>query len=435
MKKDGFTMNKVAKRLLNTISASTSPIHCVIESKRQLKEAGFTELPLADEWVLERGKGYYIDLYDSSFMAFRVNEGFEVGQGFRFAHAHTDFCGLRIKGNPEINEGVYKKLNVEVYGGPILNTWFDRPLSVAGKVAVRSEDVFAPKIIMIDFKRPILTIPNLAIHLNRNVNSGVEINNQVDILPLLGMAGEEVNESEFMDALAKEAGVSREEILDFELGVYCFEEGTEVGLNNEFISSPRIDNISSVQACLTALINGTRREGIDVIGCFDHEEVGSRSKKGADSQLLGILLEKIYRTLGGSKMQYDNALLKSNCLSVDVAHAIHPNKKEKSDITNKVYLNKGVAIKIACAQSYATDTAMVGMVVGLCEKANVPYQKFYNRSDVKGGSTLGAIINAILPIPTQDIGIPLLAMHSTRETMGVKDQEYLEQLLTSYFSL
>ncbi|MDO5519354.1 MAG: M18 family aminopeptidase [bacterium] len=428
-------MNKITKRLLTTISESTSPMHCVEESKRQLDAAGYKELVLSEEWQLELGKGYYIDLYDSSFMAFRINRDFKLGQGFRFAHAHTDSPALRIKGNPEIVDGEYKKLNVEVYGGPILNTWFDRPLSIAGKVAVKSDDVFAPTIKLVDFKRPVITIPNLAIHLNRSVNSGVEINNQVDLLPLLGMSGEEMDTVTFMDALAKEAGVKKEDILDYELGIYCFEEGVMVGLNNEFVSAPRIDNISSVQACITALVNGTRAEGIDVIGCFDHEEVGSRSKKGADSHLLGMLLEKIYRTLGGSKMQYDNALLKSNCLSVDVAHALHPNKKEKSDITNKVYLNKGVAVKIASSQSYASDTAMVGMVVGICEKMNIPYQKFYNRSDVKGGSTLGAIVNAILPIPTQDIGIPLLAMHSSRETMGVKDQEYLESLLTAYFSL
>lgn len=428
-------MSTVTKRLLHTLHESTSAVHCVIEGKRQLKEAGFMELGMAEEWNLVKGQGYYIDIYDSSLFAFRVNQGFELGQGFRFAHSHTDFCGFRIKGNPEITDDRYKKLNVEVYGGPIINTWLDRPLSISGKVAVKSEDVFAPKMVMVDFKRPIITIPNLAIHLNREVNKGVELNPQTDLLPLLSMAGEEFDQETFMDALAKEAGVAKEDILDFELGVYCLEEGCEVGLHEEFISAPRIDNISSVQASLTALINGTREQGIDVIGCFDHEEVGSRSKKGADSMLLSILLEKIYRSLGGNKMQYDNALLKSNALSVDGAHAIHPNKKDKSDITNKVYLNKGVAVKIATSQSYASDTHMVGIVCQLCEKAGVPYQKFYNRSDVRGGSTLGAIINAILPIPTQDIGVPVLAMHSARETMGAKDQEYLERLLTAYFSM
>ena len=428
-------MNSVTNRLIQTLNVSTSAMHCVEEGKRQLREGGFVELHLSDEWKLECGQGYFIDCYDSSLIAFRVNKEFQIGEGFRFVHSHTDFCGFHIKGNPEIKEGSYKKLNVEVYGGPILNTWLDRPLSVSGKVALRSDDVFAPKVVLVDFKRPILTIPNLAIHLNREVNKGVELNNQVDMLPLLSVEGEEIGYDSFMDALAAELGVEKEEILDYELGVYCFEQGCEVGLNNEFISSPRIDNVSSVQASITALLNGTRTQGIDVIGCFDHEEVGSRTKKGADSLLLPMVLEKIYRTLGGTKMQYENALLKSNCLSVDGGHAVHPNKKEKSDITNPVYLNKGLIIKIACSQSYATDPHMVGMVMQICEKAGVPYQKFYNRSDVRGGSTLGAIVSAFLPIPTQDIGIPVLAMHSARETMGAKDQEYLEKMLTAYFSL
>lgn len=428
-------MNTTVTRLLNTIQKSTSPIHCVMESKRQLKEAGYTELLLTKEWELSTGKGYYVDLYDSSFLAFRINEGFEAPQPFRFAYAHTDFVGLRIKSKPEVREGVYHKLNVEVYGGPIINTWLDRPLSIAGKVALKSKDVFHPEIRMVDFNRPMITIPNLAIHLNREVNKGVELNNQVDLLPLAGMITEELEKNFFMEALAKELGVKEEDILDFELGIYCFEQGTTFGFHEEFISSPRIDNISSVQACLTGLIESKRTEGIDVIACFDHEEVGSRSKKGADSLLLSMLLEKIYDALGCSKGEYRTALFNSHCLSVDVAHAMHPNRKEKSDITNQVYLNHGVAVKIANSQSYASDCEMVGMVAQLCEAHDIPYQKFYNRSDIRGGSTLGAIVNAILPIPTQDIGIPMLAMHSARETMGAKDQEALEKLLMTYFTI
>lgn len=428
-------MNKTTKRLLNTIAASTSPIHCVIESKRQLKEAGYKELKLASEWEITPDQGYYVDLYHSSVLAFHVNKEFQLGDPFRLAFAHTDFVGLRIKGKPEVVDGEYKKLNVEVYGGPILSTWLDRPLSIAGKVAVRSNDIFQPEVRTVDFKRPILTIPNLAIHLNREVNSGVELNPQVDMLPLIGMVEEQLEKEFFMEALASELEVEVKDILDFELGVYCFEEGCLAGLHEEFISSPRIDNISSVQACLTGLIEGKRTSGIDVIACFDHEEIGSRTKKGADSLLLGMLLVKIYEALGGTEGMYRNALLKSHCLSVDVAHAMHPNKKGKEDITNKIYLNKGIAIKIANAQTYATDCEMVAMLVALCESNEIPYQKFYNRSDVRGGSTIGAIVNSILPIPTQDIGIPMLAMHSARETCGVKDQEALENVLTSFFTV
>lgn len=428
-------MNQITKRLLNTIEASTSPIHCVQEAKRQLLEAGFQELTMAEPFDLQKGQGYVMELYHSSILAFRVNKQFQLGEGFRFAYAHTDFCGFRLKAKPEMVDGAYKKLNVEVYGGPILNTWMDRPLSISGKVAIRSRDLFHPEIRLVDFKRPLLTIPNLAIHLDRDVNKGKELNNQIDMLPLLGMAGEQMKQEEFIEALAKELKVSSKDILDFELGVYLKEEGVEFGLNNEFISAPRIDNISSVQACLTGIITGERNHGIDVIACFDHEEIGSRSKKGADSNLLGLLLQKIYVSLGGSITAYNDALLKSHCVSVDVAHAVHPNKKEKSDVTNKVYLNKGIAIKITNTQAYASDCEMVGVLVQICDKCGLPYQKYYNRSDIKGGSTLGAIVNSLIPIQTQDIGIPVLAMHSARETMGVKDQVDLEKLLIAYFSL
>ena len=428
-------MNQITRRLLNTIEVSTSPSHCVQEAKRQLLETGFVELNMAEPYEIEKGRGYVMELYNSSIMAFRVNEQFQLGQGFRFAYAHTDFCGLRLKARPEIVDGAYKKLNVEVYGGPIMNTFMDRPLSIAGKVAIRSKDVFHPEIRLVDFKRPLLTIPNLAIHLDRDVNKGKELNSQIDLLPLLGMAGEHTQQEEFIEALAKELQVSSKDILDFELGVYVKEEGVEFGLKKEFISAPRIDNISSVQACLTGIITGERSQGIDVIACFDHEEIGSRSKKGADSNLLGILLQKIYCSLGGTITSYNDAMLNSHCLSVDVAHAVHPNKKEKSDITNKVYLNKGVAIKITNSQSYASDCEMVGILMQICDKCGLPYQKYYNRSDIKGGSTLGSIVNSILPMQTQDIGIPILAMHSARETMGVKDQVDIEKLLIAYFSL
>ncbi len=428
-------MNQITQRLLNTISVSTSPIHCVQEAKRQLLDAGFTELRMAESFELEKGKGYVMELYNSSLLAFRANKQFTPGEGFRFAYAHTDFPGFSLKARPEIVEGVYRKLNVEVYGSPILNSWMDRPLSISGKVAVRTKDLFHPEIRLVDFKRPLLTIPNLAIHLDREVNKGKELNSQIDMLPLLGMAGERIKQEEFIEVLAKEIHVSAKDILDFELGVYVCEEGVELGMKKEFISAPRIDNLSSVQGCLTGIITGERSHGIDVIACFDHEEVGSRSKKGADSNLLGLLLEKIYCSLGGTTASYYDALLKSHCLSVDVAHAIHPNKKEKSDVTNKVYLNKGIAIKITNSQAYASDCEMVGILVQICDKCGLPYQKYYNRSDIKGGSTLGSIINGILPLQTQDIGIPILAMHSARETMGAKDQVDLEKLLVAFFSL
>lgn len=422
--------------LKQALTRMTSSFHCVKESERILKEEGFEPLSLAESWKLECGKSYFVNIYDSSLVAFKVNKEFQVGQAFRLAAAHTDQPGFRIKGNPEVRDGKYEKLNVEVYGGPILNTWLDRPLSVSGKVSLRGENPLKLVTTLVDFKRPIVVIPNLAIHQDREVNKGKELNRQIDMLPLIGMSDKkESNTKFFMEALAKELQVSVSDILDFELVLYSMDQPMQTGLLNEFLLSPRIDNITSVCSCLSGIISGTREEGLDLIALFDHEEVGSKSKKGAASIILPIIIEKIYDSLGGTRQDYLNAAFSSTALSVDVAHAIHPNRPEKSDITNKVYLNDGVVIKLTSSQAYAGDCEGAAMVQSLCEHANIPYQKFYNRSDATGGSTLGAIANTLLPISIQDIGIPLLSMHSAAETMGVKDQYYMDELLKNFFSV
>lgn len=426
-------MTKINERLLHTVQVATSAYHCIEEAKRQLLEAGYQQLELNGMWELERGNGYFINVYDSSFIAFDINEEFEKEDGIRMGYAHTDFPGLRVKANPDIIEGKYGKLNVEVYGGPILSSYFDRPLSLSGRVILRGNSIMEPIVRLIDFNRPLLTIPNLAPHLDREGNKGKEYNRQVDLLPLIRSIHEQMEQEALVNLIANELKVESKDILDYDLGVYCFEQGCRLGSNQEFISAPRLDNLTSVQACITGLIESNRKEGINMIACFDHEEVGSRSKKGAGSMILSIVLEKIYASFGYDKLTYTNALLSSACLSLDVAHAMHPNKKEKSDITSPNYLNDGVVIKCACSQSYATEGVMVGILVGLCEKYDIPYQKYFNRSDIAGGSTLGAIISAILPIPTQDIGVPLLAMHSARELMGASDQEQLERVMTAFF--
>ncbi|BBF45411.1 aspartyl aminopeptidase [Lachnospiraceae bacterium KM106-2] len=428
-------MNKMTTQLMELLEASVSPFHAVEASKERLREAGFKELHISECFNLEKKQGYFVDLYGSSLMAFRVNEAFEIGDPFRVAAAHTDFPNLRIKFNPDMVEGKYRKLNVEVYGGMILNTWLDRPLSIAGRVSLRSDNIFRPEVRLVDFKKPVLTIPNLAIHLDREINKGKELNRQIDMAPLAGMIKGQLEEKDsFLTILAEEMGVAKEDILDFELGVYNVEKPCLTGFKEEFLSSPRLDNITSVNACLEGITAGERVKGIDVICLYDHEEIGSRSKKGAASNLLATLLEKIYRALGGTKEQYVNAMLESFGLSVDVAHGIHPNHPEKMDVTNKVYLNEGVAIKNASSQSYASDCEMNGVITALCKKYKVQYQNFYNRSDASSGGTLGAIANANLPMRIQDIGVPLLAMHSAREVMGIQDQEALNALLTGFFT-
>lgn len=327
-------------------------------------------------------------------------------------------------------------MNVEVYGGAILNTWLDRPLSISGRIAVKSNDVMHPDMRYIDIKRPLMTIPNLAIHMNREVNKGVELNRQTDMLPIVGLFEKELNEKQaFLKFLAKEEGVAVEDILDYELWVYCMQEPVSFGMEEELLLSPRLDNLTSVQALLTGIIEGKQKKGINVIALFDHEEIGSETKQGAGSLLLLNVLEKICDSFGKTTAQTKESIYESFLLSVDVAHGLHPNNAGKMDITNKPVLGGGLCIKEACSQSYATDCEAVAVVEQICQKAGVAYQKFVNRSDMAGGGTLGAIASSIIPIPTVDVGVPLLAMHSAAETMGKKDMESLTGLVREFFSL
>lgn len=429
------------KDFFDFLKKGTSPYHVTAECERRLKEAGFGQLQLSDTWTLERGKSYYVKCHDSTLFAFTLGRTFYFHQGARIVAAHVDFPGLRIKAKPEMNVEGYQKLNVEVYGGPILNTWLDRPLSVSGRVALRSDDVFHPRMELVDFERPIATIPNLAIHINREVNKGVELNRQQDMLPLLSidLSGEKKekkeNEDFFLQALARRLDVAPSDVLDYELGLYNVDEPTLMGLEEEFISSPRLDNLTSTYAALQGLLATRRDKGINMVALFDHEEIGSKTKQGAASQLLAYVLEKICMGCGQDHMQYLDAVTDSIMLSLDVSHGLHPNKVDQYDPTNKPVLNGGVCVKEACSQSYATDSHTIGIVRQICEKENIPFQKSVNRSDKTGGSTLGAIAGTLLPMQIADVGIPLLAMHSARELMGVKDQDATQKLVERFFAL
>jgi aspartyl aminopeptidase len=423
-----------ARELISFIREATSPYHVVEKSIDYLKSAGFTALDLKEEWNLEKGKGYYIKPYGTSLFAFTIGENREKGLNFRIAAAHTDHPGFRVKPNADIKSGAYQKLNTEVYGGPILNTWIDRPLSLAGRVALRSEDPFHPEMRLLDINKPLLIIPNLAIHVNKDVNKGVEINRQTDTLPLLSMANEDISEEHFfLSVLAKELGVEKSRILDYDMYIYNIEEGSFVGVNDDFVSCPRLDNLTSVWALLKGIHTGRRKEGINLIALFDNEEIGSRTKQGADSALLNILLEKIVISLGLTKDSLYGRLTDSLLMSVDVAHGVHPNHPERYDPTNYTALNEGIVFKIDSNQKYTFDTEAIAIVQQLCELGGVKYQKFVNRSDAPGGGTLGPIISSWLPVKTVDIGIPLLAMHSSRELMGTKDQAYLNSLMKTFF--
>lgn len=421
------------EKLMNLLENATSPYMVVNESIEQLKEAGFQKLLLNQDWGLINGGKYYIEHHGSSLFAFTVGDKFAFRQGFKIATAHTDFPGFRIKPNPDLISNKYRQINVEVYGGPILNTWLDRPLSAAGRVTLKSNHVFKPEVRLVDLQKALFTIPNVAIHLNRDVNKGIELNKQTDLLPLAAIVNEELGGEKFIAYLAKELSVNEEDILDYELNLYNLDKPCLFGLNDEFISSPRIDNVSSVQAALTGIIEGNSESGINVIAFFDHEEVGSRTKQGAGSNVLAHILEKILLSFGRDRAKFLSAISDSFMLSVDVAHGLHPNKINKHDVTNQPILGSGFCIKEACSQSYATDSEAIGIVEQLCIHGNVPYQKYINRSDIPGGSTIGSIASVHLPMNIVDVGAPILAMHSAREMMGAKDHDSLTLLLKTFF--
>ncbi len=423
------------KILFDLLKKAVSPYACVAASMERLKEAGFVEINYSDKWTLENGGKYMVNHHDTTLFAFTIGDNYAYEDMLRIAAAHTDYPCLRIKPNADFKTEAYAQVNVEVYGGPILNTWFDRPLGVAGRIAVKSDNPFKPNTIIYQSKKPVMIIPNLAIHMNRDVNKGVEINNQTDLMPVVDMLPEETKSTDyFLAFIAEETGVNKEDILDFELNTFCMEEPSYVGVKDTMISSPRLDNQTSVSALLSAIINGKRDNGINMIALFDHEEIGSSSKQGAASILLHDMITRILKNLGADDDRMNRTMYDAMLLSVDVAHALHPNKVNKMDITNHPVMGNGFCIKEACSQSYATDAEAIAIACQICDKYDIPYQRFVNRSDIRGGGTLGSIASTLLPIKTVDIGIPLLSMHSVRELMGRNDIDALENFVEKYFA-
>ena len=421
--------------LFEYLNGAVTPYHAVELGAEFLARVGFTEQKLEEPCSPERGKGYFIRVYGTGLVAYTVGEMFDPEDALHLAVAHTDAPCLRVKPMAELVSGEYKRLDVEVYGGAILNTWFDRPLSLAGRVVLRGENAYAPRLVTVDMKRPLLTVPNLAIHMNREVNKGVEYKPQRDLLPLLGMLKEgETKEAYLRGLLAKELQVKEEEILDYDLTVYCAEQACYLGEEEEFISAPRLDNQLSCYGLLEAISAGKHTAGIHMAVLYDHEEIGSRSKQGADSALTGTIIERIYAGLGVEREIMQAALAKSIMLSVDGAHALHPNRQDVYDPVNRATVNKGIALKINSSQRYAFDTETVAIAQVLCEEEGVLYQKVANHSDLAGGSTLGPILSSWVPMRAIDLGVPLLAMHSARELAGRRDVEFLLRFLTKFYS-
>ena len=428
---------KLALELVDFLYDSPSACHGVKATQKILNENGFIEIKETDKWDLQPKGKYYVIKNDSALIAFEIGTGDIEETGLRLIGAHTDVPGFRIKPNPQmISEGKYVKLNTEVYGGPILHTWFDRTLSIAGKVSLKGASPLKPETRLVNINKPLLIIPSLAIHMNREVNEGFKINRQVDTLPLLGLINDKLEKEDYlMNILAEELQVKKEDILNFELGLYEYEKGMLIGMNEELISSGRFDDLWMVYAGIKALVDSKENVATKVMICIDNEEIGSLTAEGANSTLLNNILERIALGLGKDREGYYRALANSIMISADLAHAVHPNLGDKHDPTNRPVLEGGPVLKIAASGSYSTDSFNGAVFAGICEAAGVPFQKFVNRSDVRGGTTIGPVTAANLTIPVIDMGAPVIGMHSIRELASVKDNYYTIKAFTEFFSL
>ena len=428
---------QLALDLLDFLYDSPSAFHGVETVKNLLDKNDFIEIKECDKWNLKQGGKYYVIKNDSALIAFVVGDEKIDEVGFRLIGAHTDVPGFRIKPNPQmITEGKYVKLNTEVYGGPILHTWYDRPLAIAGKVAIKGDSPLKPQTKLVNINKPLLIIPSLAIHMNREVNEGYKINRQVDTLPLLGLINESLEKEDYlMKLLSEELNVNKDDILHFDLGLYEYERGSLIGINEELISSGRFDDMWMVYAGVKALLDSKKNSATKVMICIDNEEIGSETAQGANSTLLNNLLERITLAVGLDREGYYRALSNSIMISADLAHAVHPNLTDKHDPTNRPVLEGGPVLKIAASGSYSTDSFNGAVFAEVCKSAGVPFQKFVNRSDVRGGSTIGPITAANLTIPVIDMGAPVIGMHSIRELASVKDNYYTIKAFTEFFSL
>lgn len=421
--------------LLDFIQKSPSAYHAVQSVEEVLKSYGFAELKFEEKWTLTSQGKYYVTKNGTALIAFVLGAGEPETTGFHIVGAHTDSPSFRLKPSPEIPvEGHYLKLNVETYGGPIINTWLDRPLSLAGRVILKGESLLKPVGVLVHSPSPLLVIPNLAIHLNRKVNEGIELNKQKDLLPLLMSLGEGLEkEGQLIQHLAELLHIRSEDILDFDLFLHEFEGGSVIGLNQEFISCSRLDDLAMVHSGTWAISQAQGNQATAVLACFDHEEVGSTSKQGAASPLLAHVLERILVSQGKDRESYFQALARSFFISADMAHGLHPNSGEKHDPVHRPVLNGGPVIKLSANQSYTTDAESAVIFEGLCHMANVPVQKFVNRSDERGGTTIGPISTTHLELRSVDVGNPILGMHSVRELGGVKDHLAMSKVFQEFF--
>ena len=428
------------KRLLSFLDASPVNFLAVKNITEELKQNGFRRVDATEALgEVKAGDKLFVTKNDSSVYAFQIGKKPLAESGFHMICAHCDSPTFRIKPNAEIDcEGGIVKLNTEVYGGPIMSTWFDRPLTLAGRVIVKGADVMRPKTLLLHIKRPLLQISNLAIHFNRQVNDGVKLSKQKDVLPILGIISSELERGNMLmniivEELNKQQEVAREDILDFDLYLADATPACTFGVHDEFISSGRLDDLSMCYAGLEALIASETTDTTQVLAIFDNEETGSQTKQGAGSPFLSYMLKRIALAQSGTAEAYYQAVERAFMISADNAHAWHPNYPEKYDPTNHPVLGGGPVIKFNAAQKYASDAMSASVFAGLCHKAGVPCQHFVNHSDVAGGSTLGNILASSIPLRGVDMGNAILAMHSCRETGSTLDHEYCVKVFTQFY--
>lgn len=427
--------NRYIKDLVDFMNKSVCNFWAVKTISEILEANGFSQLNPADAWTLKAGDRRYVVKNHSAILAFVVGEG-GAADGFKIISAHSDSPGFRIKPDPEmVSDGGILKLNTEVYGGPILYTWFDRPLSIAGRVMLRSKDVLNPVTKLVKIGRPLLTIPHLAIHFNRSVNEGNKLSKQKDMLPVIGRIDSMIErEGYVLRLVANELGVNEEDILDCDLLLYDTTPACLVGVNDEFITSGRLDDLGMAHAAMTALLESGEGSMTRVMAIFDNEETGSGTKQGAASPVLANILRRIVACQGGGEEDFLRAVARSFMVSADNAHGVHPNYAEKHDPTNHPVLGDGPVIKINANCKYMTDADSAAVFKAVCDKAGVPCQYFVNHSDSAGGSTLGNILTSQLDLRGVDMGSAMWAMHSVRETCSTDDHVYVIKAFTEFYN-
>lgn len=421
---------KVSKELVTFIKKSPTAFHAIANIRETLLNEGYEELLEGSSWHIQPGHSYFVTRNHSSIIALKLGDKLDQ-YSFNVAASHSDSPTFKLKENAEIEvRGKYAQLNTEGYGGMLCATWFDRPLSIAGRVLVKKDDRYITK--LLNFDRDLVLIPNVAIHMNRAVNDGFAYNKQVDLLPLIG--GQDYQAGDLKKMIAEELNVAVDDIYGTDLYLYNRMEPSIWGANHEFISCPQLDDLQCAFSSLQGFLKAGHPQSINVLACFDNEEVGSGTKQGAASTFLYDVLKRVNQALGKTEEEYYQALARSFMLSCDNAHAVHPNHPEKTDVNNCVYMNEGIVVKSHAGQKYTSDALSMAIFKGYAKNAGVPLQYFANRSDALGGSTLGNIAMSQVSMNSVDIGLPQLAMHSSYETAGVKDTYYMISVMEEFFN-